>query len=308
MAYSDYTLDQIKENLSNYQETCNIFLELAQDEKTKHKLEEILYQGGYNGFSLCSHLGNKDNPFLEGERRLAMAHLLIKNPETFDTFIKLQTNLFHGTNANVLPSILKYGLNSVDKSNEQNISVTTGETFSRIDGKRSFVSFTDIIDIAEGYSTIKSESGDESLSFEVIIGTTVNDVLDSGIYRISSDIPEVGVRNNLPLESIKVICVPSAKVDFVKKMIPNDTIQVLPIDGIGQRFYYIDDFGHIEISPERLKELRENTYKQNFDKEFQQEELYRLTTKLTVTKIKSSIEKFKHLLSRKGLKHDTRIK
>lgn len=77
----------------------------------------------------------KNNPSIESRKRLNMAYLALNNPDMIETLQKSKTCFFHGTNANALPSILKYGIYSVDKSNENNIPVTTGEKWSRIDGK-----------------------------------------------------------------------------------------------------------------------------------------------------------------------------
>ena len=107
MQYSDFTLDQMFERCKNYQDVCNIFFELAKDSERKEQLESILYTGGYKDFGCSSKISNKDNPGIELRRRLSMAYLLIRNPKSFDYFVENQINLFHGTNANALPSILK---------------------------------------------------------------------------------------------------------------------------------------------------------------------------------------------------------
>jgi len=57
----------------------------------------------------------KNNPHLERKKRVAFAYLLATNPETFEMIDKNNINLFHGTNANALPNILKYGLITVYK-------------------------------------------------------------------------------------------------------------------------------------------------------------------------------------------------
>jgi hypothetical protein len=93
---------------------------------------------------------------VEGQRRLSMAYLFVKNPSTFNTLAENKVNLFHGTNSTALPTILEYGLGSIDSSEKRGLDVQTGEQWSRINGKRSFVSLTDVLGIAEGYSTLKN--------------------------------------------------------------------------------------------------------------------------------------------------------
>ena len=97
MEYSDYTKEQVMTEFGNYQELCELFFSLAKDDETKNKLEHILYEGGYKGFSFSSKIVNKDNPYIEIKRRASLAYLLIRNPETFDNLVDKQVNLFHGT-------------------------------------------------------------------------------------------------------------------------------------------------------------------------------------------------------------------
>lgn len=69
----------------------------------------------------------KINPICDAEKRLNMAYLLLTNPQMIELIQKSSGHFLHGTNANALSSILKYGINSIDKSRENNINVTTGE-------------------------------------------------------------------------------------------------------------------------------------------------------------------------------------
>jgi len=278
MEYSDYSLKQIFENAKNYQEVCNLFFQLVTNDDIKEKLESILYKGGYKEFGISSKITNRDNPFIEMKRRISMAYLLIRNPETFDILVQNKINLFHGTNANALPSILKYGLNSLYDSEAQGIYVSTGEKWSRIIGKsRDFISFTDVLDLAEDYSTLTSDKGKNNLSFEVVIGTTVDDVKRAGKCVVQSEVPEVGVRNKLPIESIRMIGVPSEKVEFVKKIVNNDEIKVLALDGIREKFYYIDDFVcNISIIDNLFNKLQNDLRKSSGGVFFKLEEIKRV--------------------------------
>ena len=256
MKYSDYSLDQLMSH-SGYKKLCDMFLALAEDAETKGKLESVLYEGGYNGYKPSGDIG-KDNPFIDIQRRLGLAYLLLRNPETFDQIVENNIIYFHGTSANALPGILKYGINSVDKSVEQGIEVTTGEEWSRTQGKRDFVSFTDVLDIAEGYSSITPKEETE-LTFPVVFGTTKEDLISSDIMRIHSDVPEVGVRDSFPVESISCIMVPSSKVETIKKMVDSD-VRVLPIDDVQERFYYAYD-SNIYIDENAYEQLKSSSTK-----------------------------------------------
>lgn len=290
-----YSTEQVIDSLKYYNELCNIFFELAPDNETKEKLYNILYHGRYKDFNINSELSSKDSPSIEGQRRISYAYLLLRNPNTFNIIAENKINIFHGTNANALPSILKYGLNSIKKSNENGINVTTGEKWSRIKGTRDFISFTDILDIAEDYSTLKAENGVENLSFEVVIGTTVEDVINSGKCIISSDIPEIGVKSNLPVESIKALFVPSDKVDFVKKISSSDTL-VLAADDISPKFYFIDDMGIIQIFPQQLEIFKSNLKNNKKSKQFENKEIENLMFKRLITNIKTGLENVRTIL------------
>ena len=122
--YCSYSLEQIME-YPDYKKICQMFLSLARDKEMKEKLESVLYEGGYQDFSISSRLCNKDNPSIEMCRRISMAYFIIRNPETFDVMAKNKVCLFHGTNGNALPNILKYGLNSAVESTNNNIPVNT---------------------------------------------------------------------------------------------------------------------------------------------------------------------------------------
>ena len=258
-----FTTEQIFNRIPNYKNICDLYFGLVQDEETKVTLEEILYNGSYGDFVFNSGLSNKNNPMVEGQRRLSMAYLFIKNPSTFNTLAENKINLFHGTNSTALPAILEYGLGSIDSSEKRGLDVQTGEQWSRINGKRSFVSLTDVLGIAEGYSTLKGGVTDHS-SFEVIIGFCTEDIFKTKRSIISSDIPEVAVEDGVPLEYIKSICVPEEKVELVQNLIGDKDILVNAIDDIDDKFYYFDELGSIYVISEKYeslkRELQESAY------------------------------------------------
>lgn len=175
----------------------------------------------------------KNNPTIEGKKRLNMAYLLLKNPQMIETIQKSGAAFFHGTNANALPSILRYGINSVDESRKNNIDVTTGEEWSRINGNRKFVSLTDCLDVALSYAGIRPKDNNPTnslLNFGVIVGASLENMNNLGVFGVSSDVSEVGVIGKLPVEHIKFLAVPEDNVEFVKKMVGEKDIEVVSMD------------------------------------------------------------------------------
>jgi len=83
---------------------------MAKNDKVKEQMEAILYEGGYGNFSVNTGL-TKNNEFIERKKRIGYAYILATNSETLDILARNNINLFHGTNANALPNILKYVLN-----------------------------------------------------------------------------------------------------------------------------------------------------------------------------------------------------
>ena len=194
----NYSLESIINECSDYKTMCNLFFELVREEY-RDKLEKILYFGQYNNFCIRTNMSSNDNIMTEVRRRISLAYLIVRNPETFDILVQENVNLFHGTNSNALPSILKYGLKSGEESEKDGINVVTGEAWSRVGGRqRNFISFTDVLDVANYYSAANYSNKD--LDFGVLIGTSVEETGKSGIFRVGSDVPEVGLRRKLALE------------------------------------------------------------------------------------------------------------
>lgn len=207
--------------------------------KQREKWNGILYNGGFDDFSVNGslHMGEnilyKNNPTIESGKRLNMSYLLLTNPQMFELIQKSGGYFLHGTNANALFNILEYGLNSVDTSQEHNINVTTGEEWSRIGGKRKFISLTDSLQIALHYARKKpnnSELEENLFNFEVIVGTSLEDMNGINGASVDSNMPEVGIIGNLPLDHIKFLAVPESKVEFVKKMVGQKNIEVVSMN------------------------------------------------------------------------------
>ena len=256
MVYSDYELKDI-EKYPFFRKVGNMFFELVENDEQKEKLEGVLYEGGYNGYKLCSEVCSKNNSYLEMERRLAMGYLLVRNEDTFDELVSSNINLFHGTNSWALFGIIQNGLQSTEHLEASGIELKTGEESTRTKYARDldFVSLTDILDIAEEYSQVKEEDRNKGI-FNVLIGTSSDELSSLKKITVSSDISEVGV-SSLPLKSIRMIGVPSDKVDYVKKIVNNEKIKVLGVDGIEEKFYYMDNL-ETNIFMDDFNKLKEN--------------------------------------------------
>ena len=287
MKYSDYNIEQLMNNIK-YKEICNMFIRLSKDSSMKEKLESILYQGGYKDYIPASGM-TKNNLINDIERRLSLAYLLVNNPSTFEKLIENKVNFFHGTKSNALEGILKYGINSATKSTEDGINLTTGEESTRING-RSFVSFTDVLDLAEDYARIY-EKGNNELSFPVVFGTTKDNICSQDYVRVPSDYPEIGIYNNFSKELITSIMVPSNKVDIVKKIVTSDML-VLPMDNILDKFYTIDtDSEIISIDYEKYENMKKGVFNKQDELKGVKESVF----KRTIKNIKKRIYEFNNI-------------
>lgn len=181
-----------------------------------------------------------------------MAYLLATHPETFKIITENNINLFHGTRFDALPDILNYGMNSVDELSKKGLVASNGEKWSRTNGKRDFISFTDDLDTALGYSSIQSSQ--EDTDFGILIGISSDNIKQMRTCNVHSEMPEIGIMNNVPLEFIKFIAVPENKVEFVRKLVNNPQIAVAPID-MNEKFYYIDDLDFINYDLTKIEEL-----------------------------------------------------
>lgn len=204
----------------------------------------------------------KNNPSIEGEKRLNMAYLLLKEPQVIGTMQKSSGHFFHGTNANALPYILKYGINSVDTSIENHITVNTGEKWSRIQGKRSFVSITDCLNDALRYANMKpNENGniDNMLNFGVTLGISLESMEGIQTIPVKSDLSEIGIVGNVPINHVKFLIVPQDKIEFVRKMIGSKSIEVISMD-MKDKFYNTNFQEKFNILEQEKKEKLEQAY------------------------------------------------
>ena len=191
-----------------FKQRCDVIFNSTIDIETRQALEDILLRGEYDGFSFASDIQHKDNPSIEGQRRLAMANLFLSNPDTFKLMCKKKINLFHGTNGTALSGITENGLMNIYDLNQSGYDVQTGEKWSRIDGKhRSFVSFADILDTSTGYATISPSEGviGSNMDFPILVGITTDTANYSGVVSVHSDLSEVGVKG-VSADNIEIIC------------------------------------------------------------------------------------------------------
>ena len=193
----------------------------------------IFYYGRCGNYIIGNSLASKDNALLEFERRTKLIELASTNLEAFEQIISNNLNLFHGTNVNALPNILKYGLLSENESYKNDIPVSTGESWSRRQGvRRNFISFTDQIDTALHYSSIAPDIPSDLLSFGIIVGISSDNIKDLNTYKVPSDIPELGICDSLPVSKITTLFVPPDKIEFISKLVGDAKISVVGLDSM----------------------------------------------------------------------------
>lgn len=252
-------------DVENYTELFTLISNLAKNDKQKQDIQSILMNGYLDDYCPRNFVGwSKDNDQIEFDRRVSMAMLLATNPETFYELKNSNINLFHGTNANALPGIIKYGIQCSTKQTARGEDIKTGERFSRFEGKRDFISFTDVLSMATGYSSIKpsKNNSDKKLDFPVIIGITGEDLKACRVGTIASDRPEIGALSDVPFDRIRVIMVPTDKVNLVKKML-NTPAKVLAYDVKSNDYFYMYTNSEIKIYPDTYQEFQKKLNKQN---------------------------------------------
>ena len=247
-------------DIESYRNLLSQYLELAPTSQSQEVLSEILFNGGYGDYSFDSNYNTqvRDNSNIEFARRLSMATLYLTNPTTFLTLAKNGINTFHGTNSINLESIIENGLQSGVDIENSGQEVITGEKSTRTNGQRKYVSFTNIFELAYSYAKTSDTN-----NFGIIVCTTNDNINNSQITNVGSDLSEVGVLGTLSSDKIKAILVPSDKVDSVKEMVGDKNILVLPMDGYDLRIFDLVDGGAYSntYSLENLKEFVSQNYK-----------------------------------------------
>lgn len=266
MKYSIYT-EKIMSD-PRYLEHCKLLMEMVKDKTYLPVMEGVLYEGGYDGFNISSQLGEKDNPDMESHRRLWMGYLLATNPEAFETIVKNNAILFHGTNANALPSILTHGIMNFADARDSGVDVVTGEVTKIVNApRRKFTSFTNSYATALNYTTIdSSDKSSPELAFGVMLGISPEDLKKlSYSTEIQSEVSEIGVYDTIPTEFIKFIGVPESKVDFVKRMIGDKPIDVVSLEMPEQRLQMFHLYAALrgEPSPVNHTNKKEPTFQEH---------------------------------------------
>ena len=248
----DYAYEDVKKWFND--NVITSFYDFAQDDNMKTELDKILKEGKIGNNGLGAHFSCTDNPRIEAQRRTSMAYLLVNDRDTYEYLKENHINIFHGTNANALVGIAKYGLQSVDKIIESKREVRSGEAWSRIKGKRSFISVTDVFDIAWNYMQIDPKS------FSAIICTSDEKMVEDNIKTcpVSSDVSEIGIQDELPLGTIKCVLVPKDKVDYVKVLFSDTNIQVLGLSNIDTRYFWFDDFMGCQFNAGEYEKYKAN--------------------------------------------------
>lgn len=224
--YSDYIFSLFEEQ-KIFMDGVKAMADSAFNPKTKKTIHNLLYKGGYDGFSVNNRLIYPDNAFYESSRRLDFASMAINAPEMFEVIKNNNINLFHGTNSNALKDILKNGLCSEEKIVKSGKKVFTGEGIVGRDS-RDFVSLTDDIDVALKYALHKpfSDAKDKE-SFGIILGVSSEELEQDRkiqLKPVRSIAREIGVKDSLPIEQIKFISVPEAKIPKVQKLLKKSKI------------------------------------------------------------------------------------
>ena len=291
MGYSNYS--EMIVNDERYRERCEKLLARASDEEVKRKMSGILYEGGFDNFSVNSQMGERDNPDMEKERRLWTSYILATNPQAFYAMEQNNAILFHGTNANALPSILTHGIQSVADAQENNLSVVTGEVNHKNAIRRRFISFTNSLSTALNYTSLApTKDSDSELSFGVLIGIDPEDVKKLNYTtEIASDVSEIGILDTIPPEYIKFLGVPEDKVEFVQKLVGDRDIQVTAMD-MPDRFLQLRDlYALINGEP-----LPQSPYQIQSNRTFNAQEVKAMTTERKFSKIKQIYNDLKNKL------------
>lgn len=290
--YSEYSKRDII--MSDMQANVADLIEgMAYNEEMRIKLADILDKGGCDGFSVCldSRIpGLTINKDVEAERRLEYAYFLARNPEAFEIIKNNNAKLFHGTKIQALPSILKHGINSFDKSQKSGIEVTTGEYQTRIsDQNRDFVSFTDSISTALLYS---SELNSEIDSVGVMICMSPESLENLRPQKEFTNVRESTIKDNIPVEHIKALIVQKEKVEFVKSLVGELQIEVIGAD-MDRKFYSLPTIKKIEylMNPEKMQ--------QPTVQEYTQEDMQKNAKTGKLSRIMKLFDNIKEKLSRK---------
>lgn len=278
-----------------FDQMYNTILSFIDDDNLKSEMSQFL-KNGYLGNYVPHGFTGRDDMYFEFSRRFSLALLMISNKETFDFIKNNNITYFHGTNANALPGIKKDGLKSLTSIINSGGISNTGEEWSRFTGRRDFISFTDVLNIATTYSQISSKtniSDANTYNFPVIFGITSECMRESDPRAIQSSLQEVGAFKDVPLDKISVVMVPSDKVGFVKKIL-GDTIKVMPNDiKYDDYFYYLNDMMSIDYSESNFE-----NFKNHLNQKSKNIDANTLAKKCKLSEVKKAIKQFEQLFGK----------
>ena len=257
----DYAYEDVKKWFND--NVITSFYDFAQDDNMKTELDKILKEGKIGNNGLGAHFSRTDNPRIEAQRRISMAYLLVNDRDTYEYLKENHINIFHGTNANALVGIAKYGLRSAKEILEANEKILSGEVLGMLENAnddlkkasiRDFISVTDVLDIAWNYMQIDPKS------FSAIICTSDEKMVEDNIKTclVSSDVSEIGIRDELPLGTVKCVLVPKDKADYVKVLFSDTNIQVLGLSNIDTRYFWFDDFMGCQFNAKEYEKYKAN--------------------------------------------------
>ena len=225
--YSD-----ILDKFPDYDMICKRFIELFRNETDRKLVSEILINGEVDSYKVNSELSNRALVIKdEVSRRLSIAEILFFNHELFDYMLHNRINVFQGTLASALPSILEHGIMSHQSLVDNGIKVTSGEGAlknsilneaypGRSDSYNNFVSLTDDFAVAKNYS-LYSQISDEPKIIICLSEDSLKQRINLDTTIVPSYMAEIGFFGVISPEEIKCIITSPESVEYVKLLVNN---------------------------------------------------------------------------------------
>ena len=236
-----------------YKRLTECFIELAKTDVQKDAIKQIMETGEYNGLKLNSMLSNKkDDEKVERRKRIDCAEMILHDENLFFYLVNNGINVFHGTKIGALQTILNKGLMSSTQLNENGIQLNSGEEnmkkniFGLQDEKRTFVSLTDDLSVANHYSNMGGNPNQISnRNIPIIICFNGNEIkqkyFNSSVY-VSSDFAEIPITSSINPSDIKCVITSYDKIEYVKSMVSQYGVDVLGYDSKNNfKKQFIDD-------------------------------------------------------------------
>ena len=204
-----------------------------------------------------------------------------------------------------LPGIINGGLKSFEKIKKDGEEIVSGEKWTMDYRSRNnsgnFISMSDDLETIFDYSMCNGSKNDGK--FGVVIGINQDAFKQLRTCRVHSDTTEVGIREHIPSELISFIGVPEDKVEFVRKMVGDKKIGVMPMPlDRRDKFYYIGDMGMGDIKPEISNRLLEKGSSKN--RVFENKTFNKLAFMINPNNLAESLKKLKDMISPKEHKEE----